>query len=292
MNIKEVELKPELTLEEAKIKWETKRLDQSCLRYPLPTVSTRYLLPDGQVPLLYLRGVLAEDSYNQAEASLRKIDYSPASNSRRECLKDSPGGEFLMGYNDNRIAGYDQQYPEWTAPSVHEFPLFKALWPLCRNMQDLLGEYEPGYWQGRENGQLHGPALRGELEENESFAYPWQYRELIRQFDEWPFYSVPGTNWSTLTGNKDTIFRAHQDANNSSGARSCLAAFGKHFGNELAFPRLGVSFAVGARDLLICNCPVELHGNIPPCWGMRMSLVAYTREALTTAGRFVDWLKS
>jgi len=87
-------IEPELTLEEAKEKWVNKRLDESCLRYALPTVSTRYLLPDGQVPLLYLRGVLDEVYYNEAEASMRKINYSAASNSRRECLRDAQAASF------------------------------------------------------------------------------------------------------------------------------------------------------------------------------------------------------
>jgi hypothetical protein len=177
-----------------------------------------------------------------------------------------------------------QKYPEWTAPSVHQFPVFRGLWPICWNMEDLLREYMPPYWEGREIGDVHGPAPRGDREENEFFRYPEEYRRLVRSWSDWGlFYSIPGSNFSTLTANWNTIFRAHKDARNSSGALSCLAAFGTYRGGELCFPRLGVAIDARERDLLICDCPRELHGTLP-LLGTRYSVVAYTREGLTTGG--------
>jgi hypothetical protein len=293
--VEEVVLRPELTLEQAEEKWRDKNskrwlgqnLDKSIVKYR-PEVSTFYRTPDWHAKLLLLRGVLDADFYAKAYERVRQIKYTPAANSKRAALKGSPGGEALFGFNDQmQVIAHlrlRQKYPEWTAPSVHQFPVFRGLWPICWNMEDLLREYMPTYWQGREIGDVHGPAPRGDLEENEFFKYPEQYRRLVRGWSDWGlFYSIPGSNFSTLTANWNTIFRAHKDARNSSGALSCLAAFGTYRGGKLCFPRLGVAIDARERDLLICDCPRELHGTLP-LLGTRYSVVAYTREGLTRMG--------
>jgi hypothetical protein len=87
-----------------------------------------------------------------------------------------------------------------------------------------------------------------------------------------------------LTVNWNTRFLAHKDANNSSGALSCLAAFGKFAGGELCFPRLGVAIDARERDMLVCDCPQELHGTLSTPQGNRYTVVVYTREGLTRSG--------
>jgi hypothetical protein len=93
-------------------------------------------------------------------------------------------------------------------------------------------------------------------------------------------YTVPGTMFSTITVNQTALFRAHEDGRNLDGALSCLAAFGNFSGGELCFPRFGVACPMEPGDLLIGDTNRELHGNIGPLAGNRISVVAYMRHAL------------
>jgi hypothetical protein len=93
-------------------------------------------------------------------------------------------------------------------------------------------------------------------------------------------YTVPGTMFSTITVNQTALFRAHEDGRNLARALSCLAAFGNFSGGELCFPRFGVSCPMEPGDLLIGDTNRELHGNIGPLAGNRISVVAYMRHAL------------
>jgi hypothetical protein len=93
-------------------------------------------------------------------------------------------------------------------------------------------------------------------------------------------YTVPGTMFSTITVNQTALFRAHEDGNNLAGSLSCLAAFGNFSGAELCFPRFGVSCPMEPGDLLIGDTNRELHGNLGPLTGSRISVVAYMRDAL------------
>ena len=93
-------------------------------------------------------------------------------------------------------------------------------------------------------------------------------------------YTVPGTMFSTITVNQTALFRAHEDGNNLAGSLSCLAAFGNFSGGELCFPRFGVSCPMEPGDLLIGDTNRELHGNLGPLTGSRISVVAYMRDAL------------
>jgi hypothetical protein len=94
--------------------------------------------------------------------------------------------------------------------------------------------------------------------------------------------TVPGTMFSTITVNQTALFRAHEDGNNLAGALSCLAAFGNFSGGELCFPRFGVSCPMEPGDLLIADTNRELHGNLGPLFGDRISIVAYMRDALAS----------
>ena len=94
--------------------------------------------------------------------------------------------------------------------------------------------------------------------------------------------TVPGTMFSTITVNQTALFRAHEDGNNLAGALSCLAAFGNFSGGELCFPRFGISCPMEPGDLLIADTNRELHGNLGPLVGDRISIVAYMRDALAS----------
>jgi hypothetical protein len=288
--VEEVILRPDLSLKEAEDKWLNQRFDRAHIFKYRPEASTFYRTENGEAKLLFLRDVLDGDIYNKAYDQVRDHRiYTPASNSQRAALKDSPGGDCLFGYNDQLkpdSTGRRQKYPEWTAKSVQFYPRFRGLWPLCWEMEDLLGLYVSGYWKGREPDEPHGPALRQEDEKCEFFKYPAEHKEGVKYWTEdwWRFsYSIPGSNFTTITVNWNTVFRAHKDAKNSSGALSCLAAFGNYRHGELVFPRLDVAFSVKERDMLVCDCPRELHATIPAL-GTRFSFVVYTREGLTKSG--------
>jgi hypothetical protein len=151
-------------------------------------------------------------------------------------------------------------------------------------MEDRLRDYITPYWNGREIGDLLGPAARGEGENNEFFDYPEEYKDAVRAMTQWElFYSLPGCNWSSAVVNWDCIFRGHVDQGNAESALSALAAFGET--SATVFPRLSVAITCEERDLLICDCPREIHGTIPAGGiGYRYSLVCYTRAGLTLAG--------
>ena len=289
VHVEHVILYPALTLKEAKTKWENQRLTLEGIQYQ-PKISTFFQTEDGKAKLLLLKGVLDKKPYDRAYTSVRNSDYDPASNSRRKCLEGSPGGTALFGHSDQVVTVgkgakmRTQKYPQRTAPSQQQYPRFRALLPLAKNTEDRLRDYMPEYWKGRQIGDLLGPAPRGEGEDNEFFEYPEEYKEAIKSDTQWElFYNVPGTNWSSLIVNWDTIFLGHVDKRNAAGALSALVAFGEP--GATVFPRLSVAITCEERDLLICDCPREIHGTIPAGGiGYRYSMVCYTRAGLTTMG--------
>ena len=154
-------------------------------------------------------------------------------------------------------------------------------------MEDILREYIPTYWEGRELDNRHGPRSRAEGERNDFFKYPDAHKQAVDYwFHDWSrfWYSIPGSNFTTITWNHNTRFLGHKDANNSTGALSCMAVFGKFAGGELCFPRLGVAIDAKERDMLVCDCPQELHGTLGTPQGNRYSIVVYTRHGLTKSG--------
>jgi hypothetical protein len=287
--ITEVLLRPDLSNEEAERKWTNKPIDPGTVKHR-PSVSTHYHTVDGNAKLLLLRGVLDADTCTKMLGQLRQIQYSPATNSKRAALKGSPGGDCLFGYIDKYqlVAMPEvrrQRHYELTAPSVRQFARFQGLWPLCWKMEDLLREYIPTYWGGREIDEERGPAIRAEGDRSDFFRMSEKNRKMVEAWEDWGlFYNIPGSNFTTITVNHNTRFLAHKDANNSSGALSCLAAFGTFAGGELAFPRLGVAINAKPGDMLVCDCPQELHGTLSASQGNRYTVVVYTREGLTKKG--------
>ncbi len=155
------------------------------------------------------------------------------------------------------------------------------MWPIVRKMEDALGGEVKDYWKGRMIDDERGPMYRYPEDISNFFGYP----ETVRLDEEWNFWcSIPGSNFTSITVNWNTRFLAHTDAKNSDGALSCLACWGTWRGGELCFPRLDVGVAVGKRDMLVCDCPRELHGTLSPIQGTRYSMVVYTRRGLTKAG--------
>ena|ERR1700723_2741066 len=91
--VEEVILRPDLSLKEAEEKWLNERFDRTHNFKYRPEVSTFYRTENGEAKLLYLRDVLDADIYEKAYDQVRDHRiYTPASNSKRAALKDSPGG--------------------------------------------------------------------------------------------------------------------------------------------------------------------------------------------------------
>ena len=294
LQVETVLLRPELSLKEAEDKWINKPIDPTSIKYR-PSVNTFYRTGDGKAKLLFLRDVLDADIRAKAYARLQQLQphLTSCKNSKRRCLRGSPGAEAIFGYTDNLAIVAPtkmsptrrQTHPQWTAPSVKQFPAFRGLWPLCWQMEDMLNLYIPDYWADRTIDDKHGPAVRGEGERNDFFQYPESNRKLVEAWDDFNlFYNIPGSNFASMSVNWNTRFLAHKDWNNSSGALSCLATFGTFAGGELCFPRLGVALNVKPGDMLACDCPQELHGTLSTPQGNRYSVVVYTREGLTKAG--------
>jgi alkylated DNA repair dioxygenase AlkB len=285
----EVLLRPELSLKEAEKKWTNKPIDPTVVKYR-PTVSTYYETPDGKAKLLFLRDVLDVDTVAKAWEHMRNLRMVSVKGSRRKCLRGSPGEDLLLGYKDelhlDPQTSRKQTHPQLSAPSVHQFPRFRGLWPLCWEMEDILREYIPAYWVGREIDDKHGPTTRDEGNRSDFFMQPGApHRAAVEAMEDWGlWYNIPGSNFTTITVNHNTRFLAHKDANNSSGALSCMAAFRRFAGGELCFPRLGVALNVKERDMLVCDCPQELHGTLSTPQGNRYTVVTYTREGLTRSG--------
>lgn len=277
-------LEPKLSYTKAKKKWRNKELYDFQPKY-MPTVDTFYRTPDGEAKLLFLKDVLDADVYDKCLPVLQGVKYTPAMNSRRACLKGSPGGDALFGYTDNLVylpqKNRKQEHPELTAPSVHQFKRYRGMWPIVWKMEDALRDRFKDYWQGREIGDERGPVYRPREQRSSFFASPKE----VEQWEDWEmFYSIPGSNFTSITVNWNTRFLGHTDAKNSDGALSCMACWGTYRGGELCFPRLDVAIAVGKRDMLVCDCPREMHGTLSPVQGTRYSIVVYTRQGLTRAG--------
>jgi hypothetical protein len=277
-------LEPKLSYAAAKKEWLNKPLYGFQPKY-MPTVDTFYQTPDGEAKLLFLKDVLDANVYDKCLPTLQEINYTPAKNSRRACLKGSPGGDALFGYTDNLVylpqKNRKQESPELTAPSIHQWKRYRRLWPIVWKMEDALRDRFKDYWQGREIGDERGPMYRPRESRSAFFGSPKE----VEQWEDWEmFYSIPGSNFTSITVNWNTRFLGHMDAKNSDGALSCMACWGTYRGGELCFPRLDVAIAVGKRDMLVCDCPREMHGTLSPVQGTRYSIVVYTRQGLTKAG--------
>lgn len=64
------------------------------------------------------------------------------------------------------------------------------------------------------------------------------------------------------------------------GTLSCLTALGNYSGGALCFPRLGVTFRLRPKDLLIADTNTEYHRNVGHISGERYSVVAYLHSSL------------
>jgi len=156
----------------------------------------------------------------------------------------------------NSIGGYDKSnvYPcrltNWTRRNLKEY---RTVFPLSKKVSDLYFSYVPDKW--------------------------------LKQYEKYqqspPEYTIPETNFSTLTINCDFRTAAHKDAGD---CKDGLTAFtvkelDNFKGGELCFPTYNIGIDIREGDLLIFN-PHIIHCNNPLQKEGRMSFVFYLREKM------------
>jgi hypothetical protein len=98
-----------------------------------------------------------------------------------------------------------------------------------------------------------------------------------------PAWVIPGTQFTTITVNKNWQTAVHTDQGDFKEGLSCITALraGEYEGCELALPHLRIAFDLRTCDLL-CFDSHHMHGNLPLRGKVgefeRVSLVLYVRE--------------
>lgn len=100
-----------------------------------------------------------------------------------------------------------------------------------------------------------------------------------------PDFLIKGTNFSTLTVNRNFRTAYHRDAGNIKEGISCMSVLreGQWQGANLVFPEFRVAAKLDGSDLIIFD-PHEIHGNTPLIKitknAIRCSIVYYFREKI------------
>lgn len=156
----------------------------------------------------------------------------------------------------NSVGGYDRGniYPcrltNWTRKNLQAY---ESIFPLSKYISDLYFQYAPDKW--------------------------------LNQYDKYskspPEFTIPDTNFSTLTINMDFRTATHQDKGD---CKDGLTAFtikniDDFKGGELCFPTYNIAFDIQEGDLLLFN-PHKIHCNNPLTKKGRMSFVFYLREKM------------
>ena len=147
-----------------------------------------------------------------------------------------------------------------------------ALLPLLNAMNNLMAAHLPAYW----NAQAQAARQNGHM----TVGAEWMDAASM-SFHRPNFLGrrkclLAPPVFSTITVNRNIVCDAHRDARNQAGL-ACLTAFGQWEGAELCFPRFAVAFHMRPGDLLMADTGRELHGNVAPLVGTRISVVAYLR---------------
>lgn len=167
-----------------------------------------------------------------------------------------------------------------TAPTLGQWRLLSALYPLLHEMDDQIEENLPIYYKyAQKVALLRMMRPPSEKDDLSRITEPKGHR-IVDSIDPWDqTYTIRGTTFSTVEINRNNIFKAHEDGGNVPGTCVCIAALGDFAGGRLMFPRYGLSAELGPRDLLICDNNHELHGNLGPIVGERFSVVAFLHES-------------
>lgn len=246
------------------------------------TTSTR-IFCEGKLKALYLKaddeGPIKHLSYSAALHGLRALKFTPAKHSRRAAVDQNFGGDLLLGWMKGLIPAREDIFR-----AGHRDHFVAAFWllPLLLDLEMAMAKHLPDYWQFHlAQAQRLVRPKRARLKTLRTVVNYYERKMLADWDKENRRYLYPGsTAFSTVTLNQNIRFLAHKDGHNVPGTLSCLTAAGEYSGGVLGFPRLGVSFDLKPRDLLIADTNEEYHGTVGGIFGNRYSLVAYLHGSL------------
>jgi len=248
-----------------------------------PITTSTEIFCEGKLKALFLKAEdekpIAQLSYDAALRGLRAMRFVPASHSRRAAVNQNFGGDLLLGW----MNGYAPERED-IFRAGHRDHFVAAFWllPLLRDFERALAHYLPEYWQfHRAQAQRLVRPIRERLKTLHKLPNHYE-RKMLEDWDKTNrLYLFPGTEaFSTITLNQNISFLAHSDGHNVPATLSCLTTAGAFSGGALGFPRLGVSFDIQPRDLLIADTNEEYHGTVGGIFGNRYSVVAYLHESL------------
>lgn len=237
---------------------------------------------EGQLKALLLKGEIPDAHYRSALKALELMRFNSIKSSRRGAVKVSKtGSDLTLGWIDvARMPNEDIL----RAGNRDFFFLAIRLVPLLRDMEDVMERYLPAYWKFHLEQAMRLVRPDKTLKTLDKVADPYQ-RKMLEQWNTTDYYHFMGVRaFSTLTLNHNITFGAHDDGRNVPGTLSCLTALGRYAGGTLCFPRLGVSFNLKPRDLLIADTNTEFHGTVGEPFGHRYSIVAYLHGSLLPKG--------
>ncbi len=259
-------------------------------RYQTPEMGKNEIEPNviyrhgKQIKFLLLPSAISDDAYSKAERALTGLKESEWQGSSRKAAEGQKAKKFSLGWLPQiggRSIGHDY-YNLRSAPTLRLPELYISLRPLLREMDDLLHDKLPAYYDYAQRMAMGVEQSEDddEIDLDELVKDPrhLSYLKHMEPFDM--FYTIGPTIFTTVEVNGPTIFRAHEDANNMFGTCVCITALGDFVGGRLVFPRYGYSAELRPRDLLICDNNKELHGNLGPLVGERFSVVAFQHESL------------
>ncbi len=156
----------------------------------------------------------------------------------------------------NSIGGYDKsnRFPcrltNWTRKNLDAY---KSVYGLSQKVSELYFSYCPDKWLNQYDKYIKSP----------------------------PEYTIPDTNFSTLTINCDFRTAAHKDAGDCKDGMTAFTVknLDNFKGGELVFPTYDLALDICEGDLLIFN-PHITHCNNPLKKQGRMSFVFYLREKM------------
>lgn len=242
---------------------------------------------EGKLKALFLKAEdyqpISDISYTAALRGLRLMKFTPARHSRRKAIKQNFGGDLLMGWMKTLTPKREDIFR-----AGHRDHFVAAMWlvPLLKDFERALQQHLPKYWQFHwAQAQRLVRPKRERLKTLGKVQHRYE-RVMLKQWDKTRLYLFPGSDaFSTITLNQNISFLAHTDGQNVPATLSCLTTAGAFSGGPLGFPRLGVSFDIQPRDLLIADTNEEYHGTAGGIFGNRYSVVAYLHKSLLSKSR-------
>jgi hypothetical protein len=279
--IKCVALKPALSQEEAGKQFKDKYLDHGDFDRLIEDDLQGVLMPMGsksdtstrlgETKFLFLRNIIPPQTALELYKALSRLRFGKRNHSRRS-VGSGKGGDVSLGW-------FDKPVPRLLGATCRHRVLYSFhLVPLLNALSGVIRDYLPDYWRGQASVARRNKNMVIGSEYWDPNRIAFFHPNVLGKENAPPNpFTVYPPVFSTVTANKNVIFRCHVDPKNNS-ALACLMAFGDFAGGYLCLPRLNVAFNLRPGDLLLADNSEEMHGNIGPLVGERISLVAYLRE--------------